>query len=125
MPQSTVTLFKGLFQQPKALFLPCLLLLLSLNSLGQTINYVRTWTPMGAEQDPGTLINSARGMRDVQQATAYFDGLGRPIQTVIKKGALNGTDSADLVSPEKYDGFGREPKKYLSYVSTQNNGLYK
>lgn len=86
---------------------------------------MRTWTSKVAEQDPRALIKDSRSMREVQQATTYFDGLGRPIQTVVKKGALNGTDSVDLVSPIEYDEFGREPKKYLPYLSFPANGLYK
>ena len=43
----------------------------------------------------------------------YFDGLGRPIQTVSMQTSPAGKD---VVSPEEYDGFGREVKKFLPYV---------
>lgn len=56
------------------------------------------------------------------QSIQYFDGLGRPIQTVVTQGS---PQKFDLVQPVEYDAFGREVKKYLPYVSTQTNGWYK
>lgn len=52
----------------------------------------------------------------------YFDGLGRPIQTVGVKGspAYN-----DVVVHQAYDAFGREAKKYLPYAAFPGDGLYK
>ncbi|WP_315817070.1 hypothetical protein [Paraflavitalea speifideaquila] len=40
------------------------------------VNFIRTWDAKAPEQNPATLIT--RPLRDVQQTTAYFDGLGRP-----------------------------------------------
>ena len=52
----------------------------------------------------------------------YFDGLGRPSQTIRQQW----TDSTkkDFVQYFEYDNFGREQYKYLPYASTNNNGLY-
>jgi RHS repeat-associated protein len=59
---------------------------------------------------------------DGQQSTQYFDGLGRPIQTVGKQVTPAGND---LVSMTVYDPDGRETQKFLPYVSGYNDGLYK
>jgi RHS repeat-associated protein len=53
------------------------------------------------------------------QAIAYFDGLGRPLQTVLTQGSPTGKD---IVNPMEYDAYGREIKKYLPY--TDNGTAY-
>ena len=65
--------------------------------------------------------------------TQYFDGLGRPIQQVVKKGAqATGATAADLVTPFLYDGFGRQSISYPTFVANStagntsvNDGLFK
>lgn len=57
-----------------------------------------------------------------QQATQYFDGLGRPIETVGKQASPLGKD---MVTATVYDNFSREVNKYLPYVSTATDGKYK
>jgi RHS repeat-associated protein len=84
------------------------------------VNYVRTWTAKAPETDPAVLVN--RGVGDVSQVTSYMDGLGRPLQTVIKKGAITQSGFADIVSPVVYDAFGRQSLSYISFVSKQLNG---
>lgn len=44
----------------------------------------------------------------------YFDGLGRPMQTVTTQGSPSGLD---VVQPVVYDTYGREVKKYLPFTS--------
>lgn len=86
------------------------------------VNYVRTWDATAPEQDPVAL--KTRLLKDVKQATQYFDGLGRPVQTVIKKGSLEtltGTN-VDLVSPVLYDDYGREQLKYMPFASNTTGG---
>ena len=80
-------------------------------------SYVRTWDATAPEQTPNTLMT--RPLNDAKQSTQYFDGLGRPLQTVIKKGSLitNGTP-VDMINAVEYDAFGREPFKYLPTPST-------
>src|SRR5215203_3179035 len=87
------------------------------------VNYVRTWTAAAPEQNGATL--TTRALKDVQQATAYFDGLGRPSQTVVKQGSLitnpdspaYSTNAVDLVSPVVYDALGREQYKFLPFAA--------
>ncbi len=92
---------------------------------GTQVNYVRTWDAMAPEQDGNNLMT--RPLKDVKMATQYLDGLGRPLQTVIKQGSLaTGGTVTDIVSPVEYDAFGREPFKYLPYAeATAADGSFK
>jgi RHS repeat-associated protein len=96
------------------------------------INFVRTWDATAPEQDGNALI--VRPVKDVKTTTQYIDGLGRPIQTVVKQGSLQSSNNefADIVAPIVYDEFGREAMKYLPFAANNaggntaiNNGAYK
>jgi hypothetical protein len=76
-------------------------------------NYIRTIVP---DQPLQTLT----GTFNYRQSTDYFDGLGRPLQTVIKKGHADGND---IVSVHVYDSLGRETYQYLPYAAP-TGGLY-
>ncbi|WP_343703047.1 DUF6443 domain-containing protein [Chitinophaga sp.] len=76
------------------------------------VNYVRTWEPAMGITDPAVVVANGE-VKDVRQTTQYFDGLGRPLQTVSKH-ILPGSGN-DLVAPVHYDNFGREQYKYLPY----------
>ncbi|MGN6490671.1 MAG: DUF6443 domain-containing protein [Agriterribacter sp.] len=85
------------------------------------INYVRTWDAKAPEQDANAL--KTRPLRDVQQTTQYFDGLGRPLQTVVKEGSYpTGGTAVDMVSMTEYDAFGREVFKYLPTPANNTGG---
>lgn len=87
-------------------------------------SYVRAWDPAAPEQNPNTL--ATRPLRDVKQNTQYFDGLGRPLQTVLKQGSLiTGGAPLDMVNMIEYDAYGREVFKYLPSPATNNDGLFK
>ncbi|MDR0894152.1 MAG: DUF6443 domain-containing protein, partial [Prevotellaceae bacterium] len=59
-----------------------------------------------------------------QDAVGYYDGLGRPEQTVRVK-AGGGTGQKDWVSLTLYDAHGREEKSYLpAALGSSNNGAY-
>jgi RHS repeat-associated protein len=88
-------------------------------------SYVRTWDAAKPGLDANNI--STQLTKDVKQATTHVDGLGRPLQTVIKEGSLEtitGTKK-DVVSPIEYDQFGREQFKYLSFTSTTADGNFK
>ncbi|MBY0537631.1 MAG: DUF4329 domain-containing protein, partial [Chitinophagaceae bacterium] len=57
-----------------------------------------------------------------QQTTQYFDGLGRPIETVNKQVTPL---MKDMVVPVVYDNFSREVNKYLPYISSSSDGKFK
>jgi RHS repeat-associated protein len=78
-----------------------------------SVNYVRSWQALAPDQDPNDLIT--RAVRDVHQNTDYFDGIGRPTETVIKGITPAGND---MVAPIIYDNMGREQFSYLPSPST-------
>ncbi|HEX7845861.1 MAG TPA: DUF6443 domain-containing protein, partial [Chitinophagaceae bacterium] len=93
---------------------------------------MRTWNAVKPESNSGTFtINS--DLRHSRITTQYFDGLGRPLQTVIKHGSLTtgvGNEPVDMISANVYDEFGREVYKYLPFATTatdatKDNGLFK
>ncbi len=51
----------------------------------------------------------------------YFDGLGRPLQSINKQQSPN---QFDIVSFNEYDGFGREQTTYLPFTTSQSNGNF-
>ncbi|MFI5128416.1 MAG: DUF6443 domain-containing protein [Chitinophagales bacterium] len=95
------------------------------------INYVRTWDATAPIDHPDTLLT--RFLKDVKQITKYLDGLGQPLQTVVKKGSLITGDTArDFVMPVVYDEFGREVYQYLPFAAnntgsntSMSDGLFK
>ncbi len=88
---------------------------------GSKINWVRTWDAIGPETNPDNLI--ARPLTDVRMATQYLDGVGRPVQTVIKQGSLiTGGTATDLTSTVVYDELGREQYKFLPSPANNTNG---
>ncbi len=89
------------------------------------LNLIRTWTATRPFTDVADVVSTSRTVQEVKQSTQYFDGLGRPIQSVAKQASPSGRD---MVSMDLYDAFGREAYKYLPYVpidSNTNNGLFK
>lgn len=84
------------------------------------VNYLRTREAVAPISNL-SLFNAA-GHTQVKEATQYIDGLGRPLQTVIKQASPL---LKDMVSPVLYDAFGREQYKYLPYISSESNGAFK
>jgi RHS repeat-associated protein len=88
---------------------------------GTQASFIRTWDATAPEADGNNLMN--RSLKDVKQATQYFDGLGRPLQTVIKEASLEtGGNLADMVNAVVYDEFGREQYKYLPSPANNTGG---
>lgn len=82
-----------------------------------TVNYVRTWEPSMPITDPA-VVAASTDISAVRQGTQYFDGLGRPVQTVSKGITPAGKD---LVVPIVYDAIGREQYTYMPYVPQTGN----
>ena len=82
---------------------------------GQTPNknYVKSISYQVETQD-GVVLDENK-----YEQTTYFDGIGRPQQSVTQRAGGNGED---LIVPMKYDNFGRQPREYLPYPLVGNNG---
>ena len=89
------------------------------------VSYVRTLDALAPITDPLQMLT--RSSQDVRQTTLYVDGLGRPIQTVLKHGSLVTSTGTvrDLVTAQVYDEFGRESYQYLPFASDSSNGNFK
>lgn len=81
------------------------------------INYVREWSPTSPISDAAQV--PVRPVEEVKTATAYVDGLGRPLQTVSKQVSPL---KKDMVNAVLYDVLGRETYKYLPFVSSTTSG---
>ncbi|MEJ0055854.1 MAG: DUF6443 domain-containing protein [Bacteroidota bacterium] len=55
-------------------------------------------------------------------STTFFDGIGRPAQTVSWQASPL---KKDIVQPVAYDAFGRQPNNYLPFASGEATGNYK
>ncbi|MCK7560206.1 DUF6443 domain-containing protein [Chitinophaga sedimenti] len=88
---------------------------------GTKLNFVKTYEPSKPYTTAASVL-AATNVADVKQATQYLDGLGRPLQ-VVNKGIT--PNNKDLVSPVRYDRYGRQPYNYLPYVSPSASGAFK
>jgi RHS repeat-associated protein len=83
------------------------------------VNYVRTWDIIKPTNSANNITVST-DVKEAKMGTQYFDGMGRPLQTVIKQGSLETNFSAltstanayDLINMNVYDEAGRERYKY-------------
>ncbi len=97
--------------------------------LSQTIlsdqNYVHTTTP----QQPVTIeqldqvggANEPAEKRHIQEVT-YFDGLGRPMQSV---GIKQSPNSKDIITHIEYDALGRQARQHLPFERDVFTGVYR
>ena len=81
-----------------------------------TMNYINTITL----HNPITDVNSISSTSRIEKV-AYFDGLGRPVQTVTVQGSPL---KNDIVEGIAYDRFGRDSIHYLPYPKASNQGAY-
>jgi RHS repeat-associated protein len=82
------------------------------------VNRIRERDAMGRITDSTSFATA--GYQDVKETNSYFDGLGRPLQTVIRQ-ISPGNNPVDLVTPVVYDQFGREVYKYMPYIASSGN----
>lgn len=90
------------------------------------LSYAQTTTPSSTENYIHTRVHLSDPAEQVQkqiETVQYFDGLGRPKQTVKVKASPTGKD---IVEHIEYDGFGRQTKDYLPIPQsgTQNGAIY-
>ncbi|OYW18302.1 MAG: hypothetical protein B7Z54_06385, partial [Sphingobacteriales bacterium 12-47-4] len=87
------------------------------------VSYVRTWDAVKPTTDTTGLTLTADPTSS-RMTSQYFDGFGRPIQTVVKKGSLVTTTGTfiDQVSAATYDELGRESYNYLPFAANNTGG---
>lgn len=80
------------------------------------LNYVRTIVP---DQPVSSFTSNIKH----RQVTDFFDGLGRPLQSVAKRAHADGND---VVSHHVYDAAGRESIQYLPFARLEHlsNGTF-
>ncbi len=124
---------KSYFIRIRYLILPTLLLI-GLSVLGQRVmpapyiftsnnpNYTRIWDAKKPDTSNSN-FNALIPASVARMSTEYFDGIGRPIQTVIKQGTLpTGGNAVDLVNVKTYDALGREQFGYLPFAANNAGG---
>ncbi|MGN6600926.1 MAG: DUF6443 domain-containing protein [Ginsengibacter sp.] len=93
----------------------------------EDVNYIREHNILNTGETIWNVIDQlSTGSKLV--TTTYLDGLGRPVEKVNKQMATPPTGSntwGDIVEFTQYDAFGRQPKKFLPYTTTNQLGLYK
>ncbi len=80
-------------------------------------NYIHTITPTAGTTDLGSLSND-----QLMESISYYDGLGRPMQSVAVRA---GGQQQDIVTHIEYDEYARQAKDYLPYAMASNCGQYQ
>jgi len=85
-----------------------------------TENYVKTTSFQIETIDGLTNAGNSANLQDEDkiESITYFDGLGRPIQSIAKQ---TGGNKEDIITPIVYDGYGRQIKDYLPYARTSSS----
>ncbi|HOO84781.1 MAG TPA: DUF6443 domain-containing protein, partial [Prolixibacteraceae bacterium] len=78
-------------------------------------NYIRTYTYRNADPQYDSYAQHAN--IDI----VYYDGLGRPIETVALKASPTGKD---MVQMQTYDNYGRPYKNYMPMASNTTGGVF-
>lgn len=104
----------------KKIFLVVLLALPAL-LFGQTTtqNYIKNTT---YQVPVTTATQSGASNDDKLETVSYYDGLGRPTQSVAQRAGGTGRD---IISIQEYDALGRSPKQYLPVHLPANGGNYR
>lgn len=96
----------------------CLMLSATKEACSQTAddNYVKVYkatVPLTGN------ISAVNDKNKVVESVDYFDGLGRPVQSIARQATPQGND---MVTFMVYDAFGRKTKNYLPYATTSTTG---
>ncbi|WP_412985788.1 DUF6443 domain-containing protein [Pontimicrobium sp. IMCC45349] len=85
-----------------------------------TENYVKTTVyqvkTTDGEHKAGTTTDLVDD--DKIESITYYDGLGRPIQSIAKQA---GGNRQDIITPMIYDALGRQPLSYLPYANASQS----
>jgi RHS repeat-associated protein len=81
-------------------------------------NFIRTWTPARPEKDANVFVDAFMLPANADVKVDYFDGLGRPLQTVANRAGLYGRDWIKL---HKYNSKGLEANDYIPFSSVESD----
>jgi len=86
-----------------------------------TENYIYNTTYQVKTQDGTTNAETQQPLTedDKIESITYFDGLGRPKQSISRQA---GGNKQDILVPIVYDSLGRQVKEYLPYANPLQNG---
>lgn len=84
------------------------LCLATVQAQDQDQNYIKTTSYRQATSSPITNPTATQATQSVQ----YFDGLGRPIQQIVK---ANSPTQHDIITFFTYDEYGKQTKEYLPF----------
>lgn len=93
--------------------------LLATSAVAQTTNSVKVYK---AQVPNTTDLSTVNNKSQVSEAAAYYDGLGREMQSVARQQSPAGSD---VVIYTTYDRYGKKTVTNLPYVSTETNGTLK
>ncbi|MBK6267396.1 hypothetical protein JKA74_20305 [Marivirga sp. S37H4] len=82
----------------------------------QNENFVQTISYKTARKEGETV----QAIGEVMEQFTYYDGLGRPMQTVQTQASPT---HKDMIKPVAYDEFGRVSKDYLPYAANKKDGV--
>ncbi|WP_020529773.1 DUF6443 domain-containing protein [Flexithrix dorotheae] len=86
-------------------------------------NYVRTHSFNKKVSSVPSNVMTDINKDHVETTTQIVDGLGRPIQTIIRRGSAGGND---IIQHMEYDQYGHQPLQFLPYVQNgATNGTYR
>jgi RHS repeat-associated protein len=109
--------------KPQYFFFLAMSMAMQMFSYGQ-LNSIKTLDAVAPITTESSLLT--RSTRDVKVSTTFIDGIGRPVQSVVKMGSLmTGSTATDIVAVQQYDIYGREVFKYLPFVSSGIDGTFK
>ncbi|MBI1767137.1 MAG: hypothetical protein HYR67_02040 [Bacteroidetes bacterium] len=83
---------------------------------GQNVNFIVSNTLLIDNISSESSVKQL-AIGQISQSIQYFDGLGRPVQSIVTQGSPS---KNDLVQAVVYDAFSRENKKYLPFTSNTN-----
>jgi RHS repeat-associated protein len=96
--------------------------LVQVGTVDTDLNYIRTRTLSKAGVTDTVTADGLTSPYDVQQSTTFYDGLGRPVQTVAKQASPL---QKDMVTIQVYDPYGRPAVGYMPYTSSSSSGSYQ
>lgn len=86
-------------------------------SPSSAMNYILTYSYRDTFAAHPTTLYTSNAVAEIQ----YFDGLGRPMESVSVKGSPLGYDIIDY---KGYDAYGNLVNEYLPFTKSLNNGVY-